>query len=45
VATVGGSAFVRIPNGTGQDREWHPFARDLVEALRRAGVELRLVIV
>ena len=45
VATVGGSAFVRIPNRTGQDREWHPFARDLVEALRRSGVDLRLLIV
>ena len=40
-----GSAFVRIPNRTGQDREWHPFARDLVEALRRSGVDLRLLIV
>ncbi|MFG1767323.1 M14 family zinc carboxypeptidase [Micromonospora parva] len=39
-----GSAYVVIPNPQGLQADEHPFARDLVRALRNAGVPLRSVV-
>ncbi|MEH0927453.1 M14 family zinc carboxypeptidase [Micromonospora sp. CPCC 205558] len=40
----GGSAYVVIPNPQGLQADEHPFARDLVRALRDARVPLRSVV-
>lgn len=44
VETARGSAFLEIPNPQGFDGEEHPFSRELLPALKAAGVTVRSAI-
>jgi hypothetical protein len=43
-SAAGGSGYIRIANPDGLSADEHPFLRDLVRALRAAGIPLRAVV-
>jgi hypothetical protein len=44
VATTGGSTSIQIANPDGLQADEHPFARELLQALRGSGVEIELAV-
>ena len=42
--SVGGTTYIEIANRKGLEADEHPFARDLLEALHDAGVQIRAAV-